>query len=141
MSQESIDGLTEIKSTINEELKFFLNDANDPMMMMARQMFFSFLVNMRFITQLEAADIENDITQKGLNEQEIEQIVDKIIASIVDTVVISAGGYVGSWVGWFTANWAMQKYGPFYPKIKDEACRAKKNVSGWFDDCFAGATV
>ena len=71
------------------------------------------------MTQLEVANFEKEITDDPTNQKIIDLFVDRIMTTIVDNVLEGIGGFVGSTVSWYGANYLMNKYGPFLPKVKD----------------------
>lgn len=119
IDQETLDSITDLGLEIKEEIKVLLGECSDPMLIMAKQMFFSLLIQCDVLTQLEVAEFEQDIIVNQINEEHIDLFTEKIVSTIVDNFVIKIGGWVGSGVTWLGANVAMKYYGPFYPKLKE----------------------
>ena len=126
LSKESLDDFENMKNDMKAFLTSLLQDPDDPIFIMARQMFFTFVVNLGFMSQLDVAKLEKEMDEGKFDDKKVELIIDQIVSRIVDTVIISVGGFVGSSVAWYGANHAMNKYGPFWPKITQEYDDAKQ---------------
>jgi len=53
-----------------------------------------------------------------LNEEKIDELVERIVSCITDRVVVEAGGFCGALASKLTMNWLMNDSDElFYPKV------------------------
>ena len=119
MSQESIAWFDETKNDLKFLVKELLSGTDDPIMIMARQMFFPMLIQNELLSQLDVAFFEEKVKSRQLDEEELDKFVDKIFSNITDKIVIWTGGIVGFFSSWIISDQLVKNYGPFYPKAQN----------------------